>query len=105
MTYTTSCANADPYPTERGRGSELHPHGYESDSAPAEPQWELPEKDPFLILKHSMETPLPKVRVKSPTHASVWNRVRGDVEMPVHNLKIQMLFSRAIPSELAANGK
>ena len=36
-----SMAMLDPQPTEQGQGSNLNPHGYQSDSLTTEPQREL----------------------------------------------------------------
>ena len=35
-------AMPDPWPTERGQGSDPHPHGYQLELLTSEPWWELP---------------------------------------------------------------
>ena len=39
-TYTPAHSKLDPQPTERGQGSNPHPHGYSLGSYPAEPHLE-----------------------------------------------------------------
>ena len=41
-------ATLDPEPTQQGQGLNLRPHGCQSDSLTAEPQWELHERDKFF---------------------------------------------------------